>query len=97
MTYKHWKQLYLAEFTIFPWFVFAIALISMKWAGTLVPAFVAGGFWCLVFVVVSVRLVFWRCPHCGHYFRGRIFGAPKRYGEPDTCAHCAKDVNGPSA
>ena len=39
-------------------------------------AFVAGGVWCLMFVVVSVRLVLWKCPSCGHYFRGRIFGPP---------------------
>ena len=67
MTYKHWKQLYLAQFTIFPLLVFLIALISMKWLGTFLPAFVAGGLWCLMFVLVSVRLVFWRCPSCGHY------------------------------
>jgi hypothetical protein len=93
MTYKHWKQLYLAQFTISPLLVFLIALISMKWVGTSLPAFVAGGVWCLMFVVVSVRLVFWRCSSCGHYFRGRIFGLPKRFSKSDTCAHCGKGVN----
>jgi predicted RNA-binding Zn-ribbon protein involved in translation (DUF1610 family) len=96
MSYKHWKQLYLAQFTIFPLLVFLIALISMKWAGTFLPAFIAGGLWCLMFVVVSTRLVFWRCPSCGDYFRGRIFGLPKRFGKADTCAHCGKNINGMS-
>jgi hypothetical protein len=93
MTYKHWKRLYLAQFTIFPVLVFLIALISMKWLGTFLTAFVAGGLWCLMFVVVSVRLVLWRCPSCGRYFRGHIFGLPKRFGKSDTCAHCNKNIN----
>ena len=93
MTYKHWKQLYLAQFTIFPLFVFLIALVSMKWVGTFLPAFVAGGLWCLMFLIVSVRLVFWKCPSCGRYFRGRIFGLPKHPGRSNTCAHCGKDIN----
>jgi len=96
MTYKHWKQLYFAQFTIFPIFVFLIALISMKWLGTFFPAFVAGGLWCLTFVVVSARLVFWRCPSCGNYLRGRIFGLPKRFHQADTCVHCNKKLNGTS-
>ena len=96
MTYKHWKQLYLAQFITFPLLVFLIALISMEWLGTFLPAFVAGGLCCLMFVVVSVRLVFWRCPSCGYYFRGRIFRLPKRFGKSDTCAHCNKNINGMS-
>ena len=96
MTYKHWKLLYLAHFTIFPLLVFLVALMSMKWAGTFLPAFIVGGLLCLTFVVVSVRLVFWRCPSCGLYFRGHIFGLPKRFGKADTCAHCGKDINGTS-
>jgi hypothetical protein len=96
MTYKHWKLLYLAQFTIFPLLVFLVALMSMKWAGTFLPAFVAGGLWCLTFIVVSVRLVLWRCPSCGHYFRGHIFGLPKRSGKSDTCTHCGKHIDGNS-
>jgi predicted RNA-binding Zn-ribbon protein involved in translation (DUF1610 family) len=92
MTYKHWKQLYLAQFTIFPLFVFLIALVSMKWVGTFVPAFVAGGLWFLMFLIVSVRLVFWKCPSCGRYFRGRILGLSKHLGRSNTCAHCGKDI-----
>lgn len=61
MTYKHWKWLYLAQFTVFPLLVFLIALISLKCLGSFLPAFVAGGLWCLMFVVVSLRLVLWRC------------------------------------
>jgi len=92
MTYKHWKQLYLGQFTIFPLLVFTIALVSMKWAGTFAPAFVAAAVWCLMFVIVSARLVFWRCPFCGHYFRGGIFGPMKRFRKSDTCAHCGRDI-----
>jgi len=92
MTYKHWKQLYLAEFTIFPLLVFLVALISQKWVGTLLPAFIAGGVWCLIFLVVSVRLVFWRCPSCGRYFRGSIFGLPIRVAKSNTCSHCGGDI-----
>src|SRR3989442_5322119 len=62
MTYKHWKLLYLAQFTIFPLLVFLIAVISMKWLGTVLPRFVAGGLWFLMFVVVTVRLIFLKCP-----------------------------------
>jgi hypothetical protein len=96
MTYNHWKKLYLAQFTISPLLVFLLALISMKWAGTFLPAFVAGGVWCLMFVIVSVRLIFWRCPSCRQYFRGRNFSLPKRFGKSATCAHCGKDVEGMS-
>ena len=92
MTLHRWRQLYLSQFTLFPVLVFLTALISMKWLGTFLSAFVAGGLWCLTFVFVSVRLALWRCSSCGHYVRGRPFGMPKRLDKSDTCVHCNNPV-----
>jgi DNA-directed RNA polymerase subunit RPC12/RpoP len=89
--YKVFKRLYWAFFVFYPIAGIVVAIGSFKLWGTFVPAFIFAGMATLSFFYVSLRLMLWRCPHCGKSFRGEAFRIRFRSAY-DACVHCGTKI-----
>jgi predicted RNA-binding Zn-ribbon protein involved in translation (DUF1610 family) len=65
-------------------------VVSWKTWGTFTPAFIVGGISLAAFLLVTIRLILWKCPQCGRIFKGSVFGRMRSVD--NTCAHCGTKI-----